>query len=87
METELTIEGISCENCSETIENKMLSNPRVETVFNSLNKSMLFVHKKNNSSQNEFLISLSDTPYLLGQVIELNNCHCCKEVQFEFSLR
>lgn len=86
MKTGLIIEGIECEKCSDTIEKKIISKSTVEKVFNSLHKKIVFVHRQKSSSQLDFLTSLSDTPYLLGRVIESVDCHCCKEIRYNFQL-
>ena len=86
MKPELIIEGIECEKCSGTIEKKIISNSTVGKVFNSLHKKIVFVHRQKSSSQLDFLTSLSDTPYLLGRVIESIDCHCCKEIRYNFQL-
>lgn len=86
MKTGLIIEGIECEKCSYIIEKKLVSKPTVEKVFNGLHKKIVLVHRQKTSSQLDFLTSLSNTPYLLGRVIESIDCHCCKEIRYNFQL-
>lgn len=87
MKPGLIIEGIACKDCSETVEKELSAYPLVETIFNGLSQKLFFVHRRKDSSRQDFMTALSDTPYLLRHIMESRDCRCCKEIQFAFPLR
>lgn len=82
MKMELTI-GLSCLKCLNLIAEKIKKFPVVESVSIDESKKIVLI-QGNKTKQDEFLGELSNIPYLLREINEAENCHCCTHLQFSF---
>jgi len=81
---QLTIGGLSCLDCLSLIAEKMKGIPVVESVSINSSKRVALVQGKKRMGKDGFLEALSDTPYLLREINDSENCHCCSQLYFSF---
>lgn len=82
MRMELTI-NLSCFKCLSLIAERVKTIPAVKSVTIDENKKIALV-QGNTTKQAEFLGALADVPYLLREINESENCHCCTQLHFSF---